>query len=337
MPSSGRDGPGELELVVSASASRTPADYIPVQSIRTLEAVLYLRLLSQDEGKASGSASSPRIVVRQSIWPNHPVAEYLPALRDEKEWVPACDVLSHIAARGRDIDARFGPAERAQVRAFRAMVTEKLYPAALCLAWTDSKNYTVTRGAFASKAPWILQTYIPWSRRRSITAYLKEANYNNVDTAVRRAMDCLGSLDRFFGGTLSTPRQYLFGSRPSSADATLTGFLAFVFETKRPNPKLRLMITKHFPKFVTYYRFVMAQAFGRSFQPVSHPDARPSADAKKDDNIWRLFNGTDKKQRRKGLIPMTAQTFTLSLIGLAALRIAIARYQKGTNEGNGSS
>ena len=126
--------------------------------------------------------------------------------------------------------------------AFAQLMDEKLKPALLYAFWVDTKNLTqLTRPWYAKKLGVPQCFYYPGRYAAHACAVIEsrvgvdadEVYRADVETAIYRdAQECLTILSRRLGET----NPYFFGKAPSSADAIMYGYLAFLLKAPLPNP-----------------------------------------------------------------------------------------------------
>eukprot|EP00465_Bigelowiella_longifila_P007949 CAMPEP_0185275314 /NCGR_PEP_ID=MMETSP1359-20130426/53811_1 /TAXON_ID=552665 /ORGANISM="Bigelowiella longifila, Strain CCMP242" /LENGTH=305 /DNA_ID=CAMNT_0027868617 /DNA_START=32 /DNA_END=946 /DNA_ORIENTATION=+ len=264
----------KIEIVVSKAAYGDTK--YPFRCPQSMGLVFYIKMLEKQQQGEEGHCTA----FTKSIYPYHPVTGRLPTCRDTNthEWIPACDVMSHLCGRSgevrqRNLDAVFSENEQGQIEAFREFILTKMLPVFYYCQWGDRTNHLRTERVWASSAPLFLRLtgYLSWKERARVMAVLSDANCTTKKGALKRAKICLSTLLKRFqtalGNTIAQnvekegkgekghhpSSRFLFG-KASSADAVLSGLLYAVFESDISRNELRSLLRAEFPAFESYYR-----------------------------------------------------------------------------------
>ena len=148
-----------------------------------------------------------------------------PVLLDGDQTIPdTSEIQQHLEARhDADFDAGLSAADRAQAHMMIRMADEHLYHACVYDRWVRDDNWAVLRDTYFAAMPWPLRAIVPGIVRKSAISNLRGQGLGRMsyDEMVQRAEDDLCVLDQVIGDT-----GFLFGDRPTAADASTTASLA---------------------------------------------------------------------------------------------------------------
>jgi metaxin len=151
-------------------------------------------------------------------------------------------IFSFLQSQNYGIDRDLTAIQSSDCLAFSALIKKKLLPAVLYVWWVDSKSYVeFTRPWYASVLPFPLGMYVPLRKRNACIARL-QATYGDDyfgDTSreskiMRDAKECLNLLSANLGD-----KNYFFGSKPSSLDALVFGYIVSLLQAPLPNNMLQ--------------------------------------------------------------------------------------------------
>lgn len=126
------------------------------------------------------------------------------------------------AERGIDLDAGLSPRERAQSHALQRMIEERLYMVLLHSRWVEPDNWTKLRQLFFGAMPLPLRLFIPDMVRKRVRRRLHD---QGVGRHERDEIYALGAADLAAVSTILGDKSFLFGDRPTLADATTFALL----------------------------------------------------------------------------------------------------------------
>jgi glutathione S-transferase len=124
--------------------------------------------------------------------------------------------------RGIDLDAGLSPRERAQSHALQRMLEERLYTVMLYSRWIEPDNWAKLRSLFFGKMPLPLRLFLPGSVQKKRWKSI-EAQGTGLHT--RDEIYALGAADLDAVSAVLGDKAFLFGDRPTLADATAFAFL----------------------------------------------------------------------------------------------------------------
>lgn len=202
---------------------------LPSVDTACLEALAY--------AKFSGA---PLIVneVRRPWFATLPVMRHGPSTRLTKFE----DMVSHLRKQNYSADIQLSAQQSSDVRAYTAMLRQKLKPALLYLWWVDAKNYVdLTRPWYARALAFPLNYILPGQMQRDATAALQcklellDLEGTQAETALlKEAQECLTTLSQRLGKEM-----FFFGKRPTSLDAVVFAHLAPLLKAPFPNAALQ--------------------------------------------------------------------------------------------------
>jgi len=132
-------------------------------------------------------------------------------------------------------------AQRAESRAFQALLEEVLYYSIVYDRWSIDENYVVTARENFGSSPWILQSFLSWFFRRRVTSTLYSAGMgrHSPEEVHRLQKEAFEALEVKYAG-----HRYLHGGEvPSRIDLTVYGFLANALSTDG-NPYFTNLVLK---------------------------------------------------------------------------------------------
>ncbi|CAB3408709.1 unnamed protein product [Caenorhabditis bovis] len=134
------------------------------------------------------------------------------------------------------IDADLTTFERAQLDAFSCYLHHNLFPAVLQTFWADDLNYnTITQHWYASHLHFPYNLYYLEKRRKKAIRMLG----NRPDTAILKdAFMALNTLSTKLGDN-----KFFCGTKPTSLDALVFGYLAPLLRVPLPNDRLQVQLS----------------------------------------------------------------------------------------------
>lgn len=123
---------------------------------------------------------------------------------------------------GLDLDAGLGPHERAQSHALQRMIEERLYAVLVYSRWMEPDNWAKLRRIFFGGMPMPLRLFIPGKVRKQRA---KALHAHGAGRHRREEIYALGAADLAAVSATLGDKPFLFGERPTLADATAFAFL----------------------------------------------------------------------------------------------------------------
>jgi len=151
------------------------------------------------------------------------------------------DIFGYLKEINESIDEELSDIQSSDSLAFSALIEEKLLPAVLYLLWVDLRSYEdFTRPYYGSIVPFPFGLWMMLRKRNACIERL-QACYgdegkleNQRDSKIMRdAKECLNLLSAKLG-----EKNYFFGSKPSSLDALVFGYIAPLLRAPLPNTTL---------------------------------------------------------------------------------------------------
>jgi metaxin len=192
-------------------------------------------------------------------------------------------VLIFMRRRGWNADYWLSEEQQADTLAFIALVEEKLQPVILHLLFVNVKNFTdCVRGFYADSCSFPWNFYIPGhlqKRAKQTLSVLHGSSHKNSelpDTSfqkkvVAEARHCINLLSNFLGDKV-----FLFGNKPTTLDAVLYGYMAFLLKADLPNNVLctHVQECQNLTRFVARVddQFMNAMPKGSIKWPDRHAD-----------------------------------------------------------------
>lgn len=180
----------------------------------------------------------------------------LPVFRHNKQVLSSFEaVCAYLKQRNYSPDFGLSTKQCSEITAYTKYLWDNLYPALQYVWWIDQRNYLgLTRTWYAKALPFPLNYYYP-GHYESKAKDLIETLYRNIDDpdmiqtqVYSKAEKCLTAMSIRLGES-----EFLFGSHPSSLDATLYAYLAPLLKAPFPNNALQnhLKSCNNLHKFVS--------------------------------------------------------------------------------------
>jgi len=148
----------------------------------------------------------------------------LPMLRDGDKIIADSEFIQRylISEKGAKFDDYLSPREKAQAHAFGKMIDERTYWALVYDRWVNEKNWPVTRDFWFGDVPFPLKQFVTGMVRKSVVKASKGHGIGNhsPDEIYALAKSDFEAISNQLGDN-----EFLFGDKPSSADAIAFGFL----------------------------------------------------------------------------------------------------------------
>lgn len=166
------------------------------------------------------------------------------------------DIVSHLRKQNYSADVQLTAQQASDVKAYTAMLKQKLKPALLYMWWVDAKNYVeLTRPWYAKALAFPLNYVLPGQMQRDAVSTL-QCRLQQVDldgpqaenVLLKEAQECLTTLSQRLG-----KETFFFGMRPTSLDAVVFAHLAPLLKAPFPSGALQnhLKACENLVAFVT--------------------------------------------------------------------------------------
>ncbi len=159
----------------------------------------------------------------------------LPALRVDGRIIPDSDnIRIYLEQQGADFDAGLSDMDRATSRAFIRMAEEHMYFHIVLDRWADDAVWPIIRDTFFEKIPPVLRGLVSNRLRKTLVQGMKAQGLGRLTPQERLARiepDLNAIATRLWQGA------FLFGDRPTAADASVAAML----QTMRATPVRTLL------------------------------------------------------------------------------------------------
>lgn len=147
----------------------------------------------------------------------------LPAIRMGANIIPDSDnIRSHLEAQGADFDAGLSDMEKATSRAFIRMAEEHMYFHVVMDRWGNDAVWPTIRDTYFEQIPKVLRGFITNGLRKSLMRGMHAQGLGRLTEEERLARiepDLQAIVTRLWHGP------FLFGDRPTAADASVAAML----------------------------------------------------------------------------------------------------------------
>eukprot|EP00435_Cladocopium_sp_Y103_P077759 s1_g1498.t1 len=143
-------------------------------------------------------------------------------------------ILEHLKkTRGVDLDRHLSPLQKAQSHALQRMLEERLYWATVYSRWMEPANAKVEDEIFFADIPWPIRGFITRQAHKTVEAAL---HHHGLGRHSREEIYGFGLADISALSQVLGDQEFLFGARPSVADATAFGMLINIVGPDIPSP-----------------------------------------------------------------------------------------------------
>lgn len=222
--------------------------------------------------------------------------------------------VSHLRTMNYSADYNLTPKQQSEVIALSQLIEDRLYPALLYVFWLDLNNHNrLTRPWFAQHMSFPMYFYYP-KLYRDHAANLIESRLgiklDENDPGSQSAIELAVFKDAQEGMNMLAERlgndSYLFGQAPSSADATLYGYLAPLLKAPFPNPTLQNHLLGH-ENLCKFVRRINSEYFAR-FLDVKKPTQLPNSSNFEENNADQ--NSNEEPMNKKNAVIAGAVAFS---------------------------
>ena len=147
-----------------------------------------------------------------------------PVLKDGGKFIPDTEqIREHLEAHhGADFNKGLDATERATARAIARMVEEHLYFAIVCDRWGDDANWAIVKKVYFGHLPGVVRGFITPMVRKQALGQARQQGMGR-HTPEERLARCRHDVDAV--ATLLGDKPFLFGDRPTAADASAVPML----------------------------------------------------------------------------------------------------------------
>nr|CAD7410231.1 unnamed protein product [Timema cristinae] len=195
---------------------------------------------------------------------------------EDRSFTDSTKIISYLMKLKFNTDLNLSLKQKTQLKAYKQLIKEELYPGFQYNWWLDDINYNeVTWESYSSNLSWPRKLYYPWSYKRDVQRLLKDKSLlrslsmlllqltkqtflnshlcpnvqygSHVERSLAAAMKCLNALSTHLGTQV-----FFLGGSPTSLDAVVFAHLAPLL--KAPLPSVALQ--KHLNKCGNLVKFV---------------------------------------------------------------------------------
>lgn len=203
------------------------------------------------------------------------------------------DIMAHLRKQNYSADVQLSAQQISDMKAYSAMLKQKLKPALLFLWWVDGKNYTeLTRPWYAKALAFPLNYFLPGQMQRAaihaVHSKLDQLDIDDIqglESAVfKEAQECLTTLSHRLG-----KEPFFFGKRPTSLDAIVFGHLAPLLKAPFPSSALQHHL-KACDNLSAFVGRILQQYFPPSNLGDGDQKPRPNVNVSNDDCAYPWTN-----------------------------------------------
>ena len=153
--------------------------------------------------------------------------------------IPDSDnIRAHLEAGGQDFDAELTTREKAASRAFIRMAEEHIYFHQVQDRWGDDANWEVIRSAYFDFLPLIIRRFVTAKLRKDLLKTMRGLGIGRM--SVEQRLERIEP-DFIAIGNQLDGRAFLFGDKPTAADASVGAILGAIIVAPVPTPLSRRM------------------------------------------------------------------------------------------------
>ncbi len=173
----------------------------------------------------------------------------LPVLEHNGKTIPDSDQIRDYLENtfGVDFDAGLTPEQRGISRAIIRMTEEHIYFGLMCTRWVDTENWPTTREELFGKIPKLMRNFITGKIRKQVIAIAhgQGMGRHSPEERADRINKDIAAIEVILGD-----KPFLFGDRPSAADASVVPMLRELLSFPKPT-LLKDLVTKR-PSLMAY-------------------------------------------------------------------------------------
>ncbi|WP_041550157.1 glutathione S-transferase family protein [Chamaesiphon minutus] len=134
---------------------------------------------------------------------------------------------------GDRLDAHLTPSERAIALAMRRLIEENLYWAIVHNRWIEPANWEITKQVFFKDLPPIIKSIVPNLAQKDIR---KKLECHGMGKHSSEEIYAIGIADLLALSDFLSDKQFFFGGKPTSLDASAYGILANILGSPFNSP-----------------------------------------------------------------------------------------------------
>jgi glutathione S-transferase len=156
----------------------------------------------------------------------------LPAIKVGERLIPDSDnIRAYLEEQGTDFEPGLSDSEKSTARAFIRMAEEHLYFHQVMDRWGNDKNWEIIREIFFTEIPKPLRNFISGGIRKGALKGLHQQGVSRLSEEDRLARV---EHDLVAISTRLTHHPFLFGDRPTAADASVAAVIAGIAAAPTP-------------------------------------------------------------------------------------------------------
>jgi metaxin len=166
----------------------------------------------------------------------------LPVLKHDKLMIcGVTKIIDYLKLNSTDIDQGLPDKSQGLMGAYISMVEEKLVPALNYYFWIDARNYSdSTRPKYAKAMMFPFFFFLPFRIHNQLLSDITSSFNHNLPIEdiecklYKDAKECLNLLSKLLG-----EKEFFFGTRPTTLDAVVYGYIAVLLKSTLPNEILQ--------------------------------------------------------------------------------------------------
>nr|CAD7426228.1 unnamed protein product [Timema monikensis] len=167
---------------------------------------------------------------------------------EDRSFTDSTKIISYLMKLKFNTDLNLSLKQKTQLKAYKQLIKEELYPGFQYNWWLDDINYNeVTWESYSSNLSWPRKLYYPWNYKRDVQRLLKDKYGSHAERSLAAAMKCLNALSTHLGTQV-----FFLGGSPTSLDALVFAHLAPLLKAPLPSAALQ----KHLNKCGNLVKFV---------------------------------------------------------------------------------
>jgi len=190
----------------------------------------------------------------------------LPVLRDGDKVIADSEFIQRylVSEKGVNFDSHLSEREKAQAHAFGKMIDERTYWALVYDRWVNDKNWPTTRDFWFGDIPFPIKQLVGSMVRKSVS---KASKGHGIGKHSHEEIYALAKSDFEAISNQLGDNDFLFGDKPSTADAIAFGFLVNMVRGELTNQVHELM--DEFPNLTAYVERGMERWFPELLAPAA--------------------------------------------------------------------
>lgn len=167
-------------------------------------------------------------------------------------------IVGFVNSKGISLTNELTAAEKADMKAYFALVSTVLGNAELYFSWINPQGYEKTVVRYGSVYPYPLNVILPWKKRREIRKHLKDWTEKERRAVLDEVASCCTALSERL-----SDKEFFFGTKPTELDCLVFGHLFSIISTKNGPSGVSEMATivNRFENLVRFYENIEKRYF----------------------------------------------------------------------------